>query len=103
MTLLLWAGQPGDRPMLTTLLAGRHEQDHARFRLFSYKAYSHPSARALLRAAGIAHTIPERRDQIAQRKVKGSRGGRPPAFARNNYQHSKPSNVVSTGSNTGAV
>jgi putative transposase len=28
----------------------------------------------------IAHTIPERSDQIARRKAKGSTGGRPPAF-----------------------
>ena len=30
--------------------------------------------------AGIAFTSPEKSDQIARRKTKGSRGGRPPAF-----------------------
>lgn len=44
------------------------------------KAYSHPSTRAALRARGIAFTSPERIDQIARRKAKGSAGGRPPAF-----------------------
>ena len=46
----------------------------------SDKAYSHPSTRAALRRRGIAFTSPERRDQIAHRVTKGSRGGRPPAF-----------------------
>jgi transposase len=44
------------------------------------KAYSHPSTRAALRARGIKFTSPERRDQNAQRRAKGSRGSRPPAF-----------------------
>jgi transposase len=33
-----------------------------------------------LRRRGIGCVIPERRDQIANRKRKGSRGGRPPVF-----------------------
>ena len=49
-------------------------------RVLADKAYSHPSTRAALRARGIAFTCPERRDQIAHRKSKGSRGGRPPRF-----------------------
>jgi transposase len=44
------------------------------------KAYSHPSTRAALRRRGIAFTSPQKRDQIAHRQRKGSRGGRPPAF-----------------------
>ncbi len=43
------------------------------------KAYSHPSTRAALRARRIRFTGPERADQIARRKAKGSTGGRPPA------------------------
>lgn len=50
------------------------------FRLLADKAYSHPSTRNELRQRRIAHTIPERSDQIARRKAKGSRGGRPPGF-----------------------
>ena len=34
----------------------------------------------------IKHTIPERRDQIAHRKAKGSRGGRPPGFDAETYK-----------------
>ena len=44
------------------------------------KAYSHPSTRAALRQRGVGFISPERRDQIAHRQPKGSRGGRPPAF-----------------------
>ena len=50
------------------------------FRLLADKAYSHPSTRTELRSRRIKHTIPERSDQIARRKAKGSTGGRPPAF-----------------------
>jgi putative transposase len=34
-----------------------------------------------VRQKKIAHTIPERSDQIARRKAKGGMGGRPPAFS----------------------
>ena len=49
------------------------------------KAYSHPSTRAALRARGVGFTCPERSDQIAHRKKKGSAGGRPPAFDQQVY------------------
>jgi transposase len=35
----------------------------------------------------IAHTIPERGDQIERRKAKGSRGGRPQGFDAETYRH----------------
>jgi len=35
---------------------------------------------------GIAHTIPERADQIRNRLRRGSRGGRPPAFDKQPYK-----------------
>jgi hypothetical protein len=38
--------------------------------------------RAWLRRRGIAHTIPERADQIRNRLRRGGRGGRPPVFDR---------------------
>ena len=51
-------------------------------RLLADKAYSHPSTRAALRRRGIKHTIPERDDQIARRKAKGSPvAARPPSNA----------------------
>lgn len=82
----LTAGKAGDNPQLVSLL-----DDYARtcraagelgrgFRLLGDKAYSHPSARTGLRSRRIKHTIPERKDQIARSKAKGSAGGRPPAF-----------------------
>jgi putative transposase len=82
----LTAGQAGDNPQVVGLLddytqtrraAGEPGRD---FRLLGDKAYSHPSTRIELRSRRIKHTIPERKDQIARRKSKGSAGGRPPAF-----------------------
>ncbi|PWK36148.1 DDE family transposase, partial [Actinoplanes xinjiangensis] len=42
--------------------------------------------RRRLRRRGIAHTIPERSDQIARRAAKGSRGGRRPRFDKEIYR-----------------
>ncbi|WP_435838805.1 transposase [Streptomyces abikoensis] len=42
------------------------------------KAYGSRANRAYLRKRGIRCTIPEKRDQIANRKERGSCGGRPP-------------------------
>jgi transposase len=82
----LTAGQAGDNPQLVGLLddyaaACQHQGVSGRdFGLLADKAYSHPSTRTELRSRRIKHTIPERSDQIARRKAKGSAGGRPPAF-----------------------
>jgi transposase len=51
------------------------------------KAYSSRANRALLRRRRIGCTIPERDDQAAHRRARGSRGGRPPAFDRVAYRH----------------
>lgn len=77
----LTGGQAGDNPQLIPLIEDyRSAGKRPPFRLLADKAYSHPSTRTRLRAFKIAHTIPERSDQIARRKAKGSRGGRPPGF-----------------------
>jgi putative transposase len=82
----LTAGQAGDNPQLMPLLDDYDDACAERgvagrdFRLLADKAYSHPSTRTELRSRRIKHTIPERKDQIARRKAKGSAGGRPPAF-----------------------
>ncbi len=55
------------------------------------RAYTTGPIRAELRRRGIVAVIPEKRDQIAARKRRGSRGGRPPAFDANLY---KQRNVV---------
>ena len=86
-TLLLSAGQAGDNPHLWPLLQARREASREKFRLLADKAYSHDSTRAELRRLKIPHTIPERSDQIARRKAKGSSGGRPPAFQGRIYKH----------------
>jgi len=98
----LTAGQAGDNPELMPLLddhaAARKQQGASGrdFRLLGDKAYSHPSTRIALRSRRIKHTIPERSDQLAHRKAKGSGGGRPPAFSGRIYKHR---NTVERGFN----
>jgi transposase len=58
------------------------------------KGYSSRRNRALLRRRGISHTIPEPRDQQANRRRRGSRGGRPVGFDKVRY---KQRNVVERG------
>ena len=60
------------------------------------KAYSSRATRARLRRRGIVAVIPEPSDQLAHRKRRGSRGGRPPAFDTEDY---KGRNVVERGFN----
>src|SRR5918993_3886627 len=87
LSVLLSPGQAGDNPQLLPLLDSvrvprrgpgrpRRRPEH----LIADRAYSHPSTRAALRGRGIAHTIPERVDQIDLRRRRSSAGGRPPAF-----------------------
>src|SRR3712207_1218983 len=70
LSVLCTPGQAGDNPQLLPLLDGirvprlgsgrpRKRPDH----LIADKAYSHPSTRRALRRRGIAHSIPEKRDQ----------------------------------------
>jgi transposase len=92
MAIGLTAGQAGDNPQLLPLLdeisvarTGPGRPRRRPDRVVADRAYSHPSTRAALRARGIAFTSPERTDQIAHRRAKGSTGGRPPAFDRDIY------------------
>jgi transposase len=85
--VLLTPGQAGDNPQLLPLLdtIRVHDTTPGRPRkkpdmLIADKAYAHDPTRTALRRRGIAHTIPERSDQVARRAAKGSRGGRPPDF-----------------------
>nr|WP_256098593.1 IS5 family transposase [Streptomyces agglomeratus] len=55
-------------------------------RVLGDKAYSSRAIRHLLRRRGIAVTIPERRDQAANRRRRGRFGGRPPAFDKEIYR-----------------
>jgi transposase len=92
MAVLLTPGQAGDNPQLLPLLdevsvarVGPGRPRKRPDRVVADKAYSHPSTRAALRSRGIAFTCPERCEQVARRKDKGSAGGRPPAFDRAAY------------------
>jgi len=87
LSVLLTAGQAGDNPQLFALLDAIHVHNGGPGRprkkpdmLIADKAYAHDPTRVALRRRGIAHTIPERVDQVARRAAKGSRGGRPPMF-----------------------
>jgi transposase len=60
------------------------------------KAYSSRANRALLRRRQIRTTIPEPRDQQANRKRRGRSGGRPPTFDADHY---KRRNQVERGFN----
>lgn len=59
--------------------------------LLGDKAYSSAATRTQLRARGIQAVIPEREDQKANRKRRGSTGGRPPGLGAEKY---KKRNVV---------
>ena len=98
MSILLTPGQAGDNPQLLPLLDeisvrrdGPGRPRKRPDRVVADKAYSHPSTRRALRRRGIAHSIPEKRDQRAHRRTRGSAGGRPPKFDRDRY---KQRNVV---------
>jgi transposase len=64
------------------------------------KGDSSRAIRTWLRRRGIAHTIPERADQLRNRLRRGSRGGRPPTFdkQRNVVEVSKPQCCHTCGS-----
>ncbi len=56
-------------------------------RVLADKGYSSRANRNLLRSRGIAHTIPEPKDQKANRTRRGSKGGRPVGFDWDTYRH----------------
>ncbi len=85
LSVVLTAGQAGDNPQLPTVIDAIRVPTAGRPRtrpdiVIADKAYSHPSTRAMLRKRGIRAVIPQRSDQIAHRKTRGSAGGRPPGF-----------------------
>ncbi len=92
LVVLLTAGNINDTTMFAPLLAAlriaRSGPGRPRTRpdyVIADKGYSSKANRALLRARGIAHTIPERADQVANRRRKGSAGGRQPGFDPDRY------------------
>ncbi len=86
-------GQAGDNPALVPLLAelrvprpGRGRPRTTPDALRADKAYSARATRALLRARGIRAVIPEPADQTRHRTNRGSRGGRPVTYDREDYK-----------------
>ncbi|EFL29201.1 IS4 family transposase [Streptomyces himastatinicus ATCC 53653] len=83
MALLLTAGQAADSPQFIPVLSkvrvrlpvGRPRTRPAA--VAGDKAYSSRANRAHLRKRRIKAVIPEKKDQAANRRKKGSRGGRP--------------------------
>lgn len=93
MALLITAGQRGDSPQFVPVLGrvrvarlGRGRPRTRPDRVLADKAYSSRANRAHLRRRGIAATIAVKADQQANRKAKGSAGGRPPVFDPDAYR-----------------
>ncbi|WBB76911.1 IS5 family transposase [Micromonospora sp. WMMD1128] len=93
LSIVLTAGQRGDSPQFIPVLDGirvprlgggrpRTRPD----RVLADKAYTSKANRRYLRRRGIAATIPSKADQDANRRKKGSKGGRPPAFDPQRYR-----------------
>lgn len=98
MAVLITPGQSHDGRALEVVLGlirvPRTSRGRARTRpdaVLGDKAYSSRANRAMLRKRRIATVIPEPADQQANRKRRGSRGGRPPNFDADLY---KQRNVV---------
>ena len=87
LSIVITAGQRGDSPQFRAVLerirVPRPGGGHPRTRpgrVLADKAYGSRANRAYLRRRGIRCTIPEKADQVRNRKNKGRCGGRPPAF-----------------------
>jgi len=92
LALILTAGQRGDSPQFAPVLSrirvprswpGRPRTTPDR--VLADKAYSSRANRGLLARRGITAVIPVKDDQRANRKKKGSRGGREYAFDQEPY------------------
>ena len=93
MSLLVTAGQRHDSPQFQPVLEAirvprlglgrpRTRPDKVR----ADKTYGSRANRAYLRRRGVRCTIPEKADQVRNRKKRGSRGGRPPKFDKDDYK-----------------
>ncbi|MFF4020995.1 IS5 family transposase [Streptomyces sp. NPDC001843] len=93
LALLITPGQWGDAPQLIPVMervrVARLDGGRPRTRpdhLGGDKAYSSRRNRRYLRRRQIKHTIPEPKNQRANRQRKGSRGGRPASFDKTIYK-----------------
>ena len=93
--MVVTAGNINDTTMLSAVLDavvvprnGRPGRPRRRpDRVLADKGYSSRANRTLLRSRGIPHTIPEPKDQKANRARRGSKGGRPVGFDWDLYRH----------------
>jgi len=103
MAFVLTAGQAGDAPAVTDVMARlRVPRRRGRPRtrpdmVLADEAYSSRAIREHLRKRGIQAVIPVPADQRNHRLRRGSRGGRPPAFDR---EGSTSSATPSSGAST---
>jgi transposase len=93
MALVLTGGQRGDSPQFIAVLArirvprpGRGRPRTRPDHVLADRAYASRANRAHLRRRGIDGTIPIKADQAANRRRRGSRGGREYAFDRERYK-----------------
>ncbi|MFG2832988.1 IS5 family transposase [Streptomyces sp. NPDC048434] len=93
LALLITPGQWGEAPQLipswNASVSGRLGGGHPRTRpdhLGGDKAYSSRRNRRYLRRRQIKHTIPEPKNQQANRQRRGSKGGRPAGFDKTIYK-----------------
>ncbi|MFI8191675.1 IS5 family transposase [Streptomyces sp. NPDC085946] len=93
LSLLITAGHRHDSPQFQPVLEairvprigpGRPRSRPEKVR--ADKAYGSRVNRAYLRGRGIGCTIPEKADQVRNRKKRGSQGGRPPKFDKIDYR-----------------
>ncbi|MDT0441365.1 IS5 family transposase [Streptomyces johnsoniae] len=93
LSLLITAGHRHDSPQFQPMLErirvprtgpGRPRTTPDRVR--ADEAYGSRANRSYLRRRRIGCTIPEKADQVRNRKKLGSRGGRPPAFDKDDYK-----------------
>ncbi|WP_308404855.1 IS5 family transposase [Streptomyces sp. 35G-GA-8] len=92
LCFVLTPGQAGDAPAFEHVMAAlRVPRAIGRPRtrplvILADRAYSSRAIRQHLRQRGIRAVIPQPADQVANRKRKGRKGGRPPAFDRHTYK-----------------
>ncbi|ANP52167.1 transposase [Streptomyces griseochromogenes] len=93
LAAVITTGQRGDapvfEPVMNKIRVPRVGGGPPRTRLehvLADRAYSSRQIRSYLRKRGIAHTIPEKRDQAGHRIRRGSAGGCPPGFDREMYK-----------------
>ncbi|MFC9295995.1 IS5 family transposase [Streptomyces sp. NPDC057010] len=93
LSVVITAGQRGDSPQFEPVLEairvprlglGRPRKRPDRVR--ADKAYDSRANRSYLRRRGIKATIPVPADRVRNRLGRGSRGGRPPKFDRDDYK-----------------